>query len=822
MRRAGAWLLSGWGVAALFVAFAVWLMPWWGFFELDPDEGGNLAKGALVAQGFRLYGDIWSDQPPLVTWLSAALFRVTGPSMAAGRWLVLAFAALLVGTLFGLLRRWYGGGPALVGCLLLVLSTHFVLISVSFMIGLVGVSLCVASLAALAAAERDTRRATAWLVGAGVLGALAVATKLFVAPLVALLSLYAVQRHGRRAAIYGAALLAVAALVAWQCGAVALPQLSQSHLTAFAHAGYGLDPRLAVVRSDAALFALALAGLVLALRRRDWLPVAWLACGAGILSLHRPYHYHHGILLAVPAAWLATRAVRAAVDRWASLPDGLRHLALVFGAVSLLVAARGQLDALRNLAANRQAGDASRGPTRQAVLAGLRAHQGANPWVLTDRPAYAIVAGLRPLPELAVLSAKRMQLLRVAGPDFFNSLLDKYRQPQVLLLRHPAYPDAFTARLARDYARVAYPSASVRHFAPPPPPERRPSLDDFRDGIAHHEGAAPAPYARHAEDDFAAIAGTILALQHEDGGWPANGDPRQRLSSDERAALARRHVELTALHEKSRRRGRLYRRLKGSSFDNGATIAEIRYLMQVFEVSGDDAYRQAALRGVEYVLANQTACGGWPHSAPPTEVYHDRITFMDGVTIRALRLIDDIAVGIEPFRSLPSEVRTRAAAASRRGRECLLQLQVRIAGRRSGWAGQYDPHSLVPAGGRSFELAGLVSRETAGVVEYLMQIDDPSPAEAEAIESAVAWLRGAQLAGDSGRSAVWARFYDLESGRPFIADRDGRKLDDWTALPDERRAQYEWDGPFAQELLTVSHPAWQARRRAALLSAEAQ
>ncbi len=56
----------------LFAVFVSVLCPWWSVYEFDVDEGFNMAKAVLVANGFRLYADVWSDQPPLLTWLLAA------------------------------------------------------------------------------------------------------------------------------------------------------------------------------------------------------------------------------------------------------------------------------------------------------------------------------------------------------------------------------------------------------------------------------------------------------------------------------------------------------------------------------------------------------------------------------------------------------------------------------------------------------------------------------------------------------------------------------------------------------------------------------
>src|ERR1044071_2269681 len=60
-------------------------------FIFGGDEGYELYKGFLFEKGFALYSEIWNDQPPLHTWLLAALFHITGPSLLAARLAALGF-----------------------------------------------------------------------------------------------------------------------------------------------------------------------------------------------------------------------------------------------------------------------------------------------------------------------------------------------------------------------------------------------------------------------------------------------------------------------------------------------------------------------------------------------------------------------------------------------------------------------------------------------------------------------------------------------------------------------------------------------------------
>ena len=59
-------------------------------FLLGSDEGCELMKAAMCNHGFKLYTDIWSDQPPIFTLVLCQAFKAFGASLLVGR-LVAAF-----------------------------------------------------------------------------------------------------------------------------------------------------------------------------------------------------------------------------------------------------------------------------------------------------------------------------------------------------------------------------------------------------------------------------------------------------------------------------------------------------------------------------------------------------------------------------------------------------------------------------------------------------------------------------------------------------------------------------------------------------------
>ena len=357
--------------------------------------------------------------------------------------------------------------------------------------------------------------------------------------------------------------------------------------------------------------------------------------------------------------------------------------------------------------------------------------------------------------------------------------------------------------------------ASALADAAPPLP-----LDGFADSIHHWRNAHHrTEYPRLAEDDVRGIADHLLLYQRENGGWRENEDPLRILSDEEKQQIAADRAKAD------------------TSFDNRNTWPQIEYLAGAYRITGDERYRDACLRGIDFVFRAQHASGGFPHSFPSDDGYRAYLTFADDVLPDLLQTLRKISSGREPFAFVDDLRRQRAAEAFARGDACILKLQVRQRGKPTVWAGQYHPATLQPAGARSFELPALVSRESVAVVRYLMSIEDPSAETIAAIEGAIAWFQRAAIHGkrietfeaepvkytwhtsttdrrmisDTSAPPLWARFYDLETSEPFLANRDGKRVQTLAEVQRERRSGYDWYGTWPAELLAREYPAWQAR-----------
>jgi PelA/Pel-15E family pectate lyase len=244
-----------------------------------------------------------------------------------------------------------------------------------------------------------------------------------------------------------------------------------------------------------------------------------------------------------------------------------------------------------------------------------------------------------------------------------------------------------------------------------------------------------------------------------------------------------------------------------ATIDNNSTTEELRFLARAFDRTRDPRYQKAVDRGLAYLLAAQYPNGCWPQVYPLGGGYHDAATFNDDATINVLNALRELAPG-------------RDSGAIKRGVECILAAQVVVAGKRTIWGQQHDPLTLVPVGARSYEHASLASRESGGVVDFLMRLEHPEPRVIEAVHSAVAWFKANARHGvtydwtrgiveTSDSAPVWARMSEIATNRPIFSNRDGIVLYDYRKLTD-RKTGYAW---FSTEPAAVlaAYEAWAKR-----------
>ena len=317
-----------------------------------------------------------------------------------------------------------------------------------------------------------------------------------------------------------------------------------------------------------------------------------------------------------------------------------------------------------------------------------------------------------------------------------------------------------------------------------------------------------APTSWYASQEARTIADRVVGWQLVTGGWTKTGDySRVREAKDDK------HDSWSA-----------------GTFDNDSTIYELRYLALVSNAADDQsrvkAWRESFLRGLDYVFAAQYPNGGFPQIYPLAGLYHDAITFNDDAMVHILELLRDIAEGKSAFAFVPAGKVTEAGDRFQRGLQCVLAAQLHLpGGHRSVWGQQYDPLTLQPCAARNFEPVAECTSESAGIVQFLLTVSNPTPEIMTALDGATAWFASRVLHGVAwdrelttgsglvlreGAPDLWARFYEIGTGKPIFGERDRAIHYRVTELLNERRKGYGWFNSRPAAVLTA-YKAWQKK-----------
>lgn len=339
-------------------------------------------------------------------------------------------------------------------------------------------------------------------------------------------------------------------------------------------------------------------------------------------------------------------------------------------------------------------------------------------------------------------------------------------------------------------------------------------LSLFRDSIHHWQmkDGRDRNDKRYREDQIIQIAENLLKYQNADGGWPTNLDWLAQIEVSEIKKIRKNSL------------GR-------SSFDNRNTYPQIEYLSRVYQVTGLERYRDSAKKGLEYLLNEQRPTGGWRGKDV------DAITFNDDVMVGIMNLLLNIQNEKPEFDWIDSELRKRVQESLRKAIDVTLKCQIVVNGKKTAWCQQHDHVTFEPVRARTYELPSITPQESTGVVLFLMKIPNPSPEIISSIEAAVEWMKSARIQGlrvqtisidpvrfkghtakidrvevkDPNAPPIWARFYEIETNRPFFCNRDGVKVYRLAEVKLERRSGYGWYGYWPQKVIQFAYPEWKKR-----------
>lgn len=434
-------------------------------FEYDIDEGFELIKSSLFLNGFSLYKEISNDQPPLFTLILSHWFRLFGPSVYHARILILIFSGILLWAFYGIIKNQWGGFCAFVAVVFLLLSTAYLRLSASIMIGTAALSFAMLSIYFLMLYRKSPLKR--FLVLSGIFLSLSLLTKLFTIFILPLIVLEIIQVKRRGHAIFpvflwlGGSLtviLPIFMLFFHLNFHMVMQELIQPHLNKLNLPGCNFLIIWRMILTDYDTALLALIGIILLVRQKRWdsfFPVLCLALTLVILLIHRPVWYHYYLPVSIPLNWLAAISFSGFFHthlrrRWFTGKNAYSvFLRWVTAAVMILTILRlpGKYCRIR-----KSVWEGS-GHEEHRVVELLSKYRKDTRWIFTDRPIFAFYANILVPPELALITEKR-KFTDDLSQHYLIDKLEKYKPKLILLNKFKYLGPQVTSYIERNYHKV--------------------------------------------------------------------------------------------------------------------------------------------------------------------------------------------------------------------------------------------------------------------------------------------------------------------------------------------------------------------------------
>lgn len=437
--------------------------------QVGADEGFELAKAHLIADGFKLYKEIWSDQPPLYSHILAWIISNTLQPVFWCRFATLTCSIVLCVALFLLVRAREGPSVALLAVVFLIGSPAFLEISISCMQEIPALAFALAALAALNSAVR--RFSFPKYGAACVFLVIALAIKLIVAYLFPVA--FAIIAEGCRSqsrairyALKQMVLFLVPTLILTVLLqlilADSIKDLKDAMITALsAHfsvvkQGFSSSP-ISELPEDfpfewAILFRnwdLTLPVLILLVRLSlskaralligaDFL---WLALVVVMFSLHRPWWSYYYVHLAIPFSLITAKSFCLLSRQLWEKRRG-RGVLLCYSIITaawICMRVSLQIQSVRHLESQNVS----------LIISEVRDYKGKVKWIFCDSPIYSFHSGIPIPPKLAVLSLKRFWSGSLRAGDLRFELLAI--SPDLILLTSSRFDSEIGDLLLSDY-----------------------------------------------------------------------------------------------------------------------------------------------------------------------------------------------------------------------------------------------------------------------------------------------------------------------------------------------------------------------------------
>ncbi len=226
------------------------------------------------------------------------------------------------------------------------------------------------------------------------------------------------------------------------------------------------------------------------------------------------------------------------------------------------------------------------------------------------------------------------------------------------------------------------------------------------------------------------------------------------------------------------------------TFDDAATYAPSKFLLDLYMATLDPAYRAPLDKALAFVLEAQYDNGAWPQRYPlmydyPKDGrpdYTHYYTFNDGAIRNSVLLLWDA------WEQLGDERYHEAAV---RGMDFFILSQ--LAEPQAGWAQQYTM-DMKPGWARTYEPAGVSEQRTQGNIRDLMIFATMTGDKRYLgpIEPAIRWLESAVINPGGEGGYTHAGFYEYGTNKPLYFHFEGTSYKDFRYWVDYEREDSWW------------------------------
>lgn len=440
-------------ISIIFFAWGLWLIYTLDYFEFDPDEGINLIKALLMHHSYQLYGEIWSDQPPLLTQILAWVFNVFEPNINFARILILVFSTVLLWQFCYILLSLGGTIHVLVGSLFLLISPNYLKLSISVMIGLPSLALAMAAILTIILWHQQKQ--SKLLIASALFLSLSISIKLFtifLAPIIVIGIIIdqvaddkinwqqklqpLVLWTGIFIGFTGLVLIVFVGYDNWHL-------LINNHTSAKAIAEFQDISLADALKSNYRLFLFGLSflGIWFAYQQKQWhifYFVAWMLVSYLLLRQHRPVWYHQALLIQIPALVLVSYALGEIINKlWQEQSKSkivLTTFSLIIFILSILLIGEQTQTIIKDINSwNSDQQEFSTNLDRQ-FLAEILKFKSTTKWIVTDSPIFAFRANIPVPPATAVLSWKQVATGNITEDQLID-IIKKYQPEQIFFKR---------------------------------------------------------------------------------------------------------------------------------------------------------------------------------------------------------------------------------------------------------------------------------------------------------------------------------------------------------------------------------------------------